>query len=215
MSPSSSHAWSAFSFRAHDYKHLTTPEFKMRTLNTAAIAFCFLTSAALAANPEGNWLSADGGTKVRISTCGGNKLCATLVWLDHPTDPATGRPKTDRLNPDPAKRSRPLIGLQVVNALAPSGPNTWSGRIYNRRRPHLQSPAQGRERRRRQSARLRSRRALQNPHLEADELSSRIRAAPQGGLVEGVANTPLVPAKAGTQGNRVRVPDSGFRLSRE
>lgn len=103
----------------------------MRALNTAAIAFCFLTSAALAANPEGNWLSADGGTKVRISTCGGNKLCATLVWLDHPTDPTTGRPKTDRLNPDPAKRSRPLIGLQVVNALAPSGPNTWSGRIYN------------------------------------------------------------------------------------
>jgi uncharacterized protein (DUF2147 family) len=136
MSPSSSHAWSAFSFHAHRHKHLTTkhlatPEFKMRALNTAAIAFCFLTSAALAANPEGNWLSADGGTKVRISTCGGNKLCATLVWLDHPTDPATGRPKTDRLNPDPAKRSRPLIGLQVVNALAPSGPNTWSGRIYN------------------------------------------------------------------------------------
>src|SRR4029077_14878602 len=48
-------------------------------------------------------------------TCGGTKLCATLVWLDHPIDPATGRPKTDRLNPDPAKRSRPLIGLQVVN----------------------------------------------------------------------------------------------------
>ena len=24
-----------------------------------------------------------------------------------------------------------MIGLQVVNALAPSGPNTWSGRVYN------------------------------------------------------------------------------------
>ena len=149
----------------------------MRALNTTAIAFCFLTSAALAANPEGNWLSEDGGTKVRISTCGGNKLCATLVWLDHPIDPATGRPKTDRLNPDPAKRSRPLIGLQVVNALAPSGPNTWSGRsLQRRRRPHLQSPSQGRERRRRQSARLRSCRALQDPHVDTDELSVRIRA---------------------------------------
>jgi uncharacterized protein (DUF2147 family) len=90
-----------------------------------------LTSAALAANPEGNWLSEDGGTKVHLSTCGGNRLCATLVWLGHPIDPATGKPKTDKLNPDPAKRMRPLIGLQVVNALAPSGPNTWSGRIYN------------------------------------------------------------------------------------
>jgi uncharacterized protein (DUF2147 family) len=103
----------------------------MRVSSITAIAFCFLTSTALAANPEGNWLSEDGGTKVHISTCGGNKLCATLIWLDHPIDPATGKPKTDKLNPDPAKRTRPLIGLQVVNALAPSGPNTWSGRIYN------------------------------------------------------------------------------------
>lgn len=69
--------------------------------------------------------------KVHISTCGGNKLCATVVWLHHPTDPATGKPKTDKLNPDPGKRERPLIGLQVVHALAPSGPNTWSGLIYN------------------------------------------------------------------------------------
>lgn len=103
----------------------------MKFLNAAAIAFCFLSSAALAASPEGNWLSEDGGTKVHISTCGGNKLCARLVWLDHPIDPATGKPKTDKLNPDPAKRERPLIGLEVVHALAPSGPNTWSGLIYN------------------------------------------------------------------------------------
>jgi len=104
----------------------------MRILSSTAIAFCFLTGAALAANPEGNWLSEDGGTKVHLSNCGGgNRLCATLIWLDHPIDPATGKPKTDKLNPDPAKRMRPLIGLQVVKALAPSGPNTWSGRIYN------------------------------------------------------------------------------------
>ena len=58
-------------------------------------------------------------------------LCAKLVWLNHPIDPATGKPKTDKLNPDPAKRDRPLIGLEVVHALAPNGPNTWSGLIYN------------------------------------------------------------------------------------
>jgi uncharacterized protein (DUF2147 family) len=103
----------------------------MKLLNVVAIGFCFLSSAALAAAPEGNWLSEDGGTKVHISTCGGNKLCATLVWLDHPVDPTTGKAKTDKLNPDPAKRERPLIGLQVVHALAPAGPNTWSGLIYN------------------------------------------------------------------------------------
>jgi uncharacterized protein (DUF2147 family) len=106
-------------------------EFAMKLLNIATVAFCLFASAAAAATPEGNWVSEDGATKVHISTCGDNKLCATLVWLDHPIDPATGKPKTDKLNPDPAKRVRPLIGLQVVNALAPSGPNSWSGLIYN------------------------------------------------------------------------------------
>ena len=66
------------------------------------------------------------------TTCGGNKLCATLVWLDHPIDPATGKPKTDRLNPDPPERSR-LIGLQVSERprARRATPNTWSGRVYN------------------------------------------------------------------------------------
>lgn len=103
----------------------------MKCLIAAALGLSFLSSAASAASPEGNWMSEDGGTKVRISTCGANKLCARLVWLHHPIDPATGRPKTDKRNPDPAKRDRPLIGLEVVHALAPSGPNTWSGLIYN------------------------------------------------------------------------------------
>ena len=103
----------------------------MKFVAAVVIGFCFFASGALAAAPEGNWLSEDGGTKVHISTCGANKLCGTLVWLGHPTDPNTGKPKTDKLNPDPAKRARPLIGLQVARALAPSGPNTWSGQIYN------------------------------------------------------------------------------------
>jgi uncharacterized protein (DUF2147 family) len=90
----------------------------------------FFTGAALAANSEGTWLSQDGGTKVHVSNCGG-RLCGTVVWLDKPIDAATGRPKTDKLNPDPGKRARPLIGLQVVDGLRPSGANRWSGRIYN------------------------------------------------------------------------------------
>ncbi len=43
----------------------------------------------------------------------------------------TGKPKTDRLNPDPAKRTRPLIGIQVVKDFVAAGPNKWSGIIYN------------------------------------------------------------------------------------
>jgi uncharacterized protein (DUF2147 family) len=88
-----------------------------------------LSHAALAASAEGTWLSSDGGTKVRLSDCGG-KLCGTVVWLHEPADPSTGKPKTDKLNPDPAKRARLMVGLRVAS-LAPSGQNTWSGNIYN------------------------------------------------------------------------------------
>jgi uncharacterized protein (DUF2147 family) len=102
----------------------------MRSVAAAACGLVLLSSAALAAEPEGTWLSHDGGTKVRVTDCDG-KLCGTVVWLKKPIDRTTGRPKTDKHNPDPAKRARPLIGLQVARGLAPSGPHKWSGRIYN------------------------------------------------------------------------------------
>jgi len=102
----------------------------IKCVTAAAIGLALLSSAALAGAPEGTWLSQDGGTKVRLSNCGG-KLCGTVVWLSEPIDRATGKPKTDKQNPDPAKRARPLIGLQVANGLARSGPDKWSGLIYN------------------------------------------------------------------------------------
>ena len=102
----------------------------MRCVTAAAFGLTLMSSAALAGEPEGTWLSHDGGTKIRVTDCGG-KLCGTVVWLNEPIDHATGKPKTDKHNPNPAKRARPLIGLQVVNGLAPSGPNKWSGLIYN------------------------------------------------------------------------------------
>lgn len=105
----------------------------MKSLIAAALGIAVLSTAATAVVAEsaiGTWLSEDGGTKVRIAGCGG-KLCATVVWLDEPIDRATGKPKTDKRNPDPAKRARPLLGLQVANNMAPSGPNRWSGNVYN------------------------------------------------------------------------------------
>jgi uncharacterized protein (DUF2147 family) len=106
----------------------------MRFLSSGAVAAFVgvaLWSAAHAAIPaEGTWLSGDGGTKVRIVNCGG-KLCGKVVWLNEPNDPATGKPKTDKRNPNQAKRSRPLLGVQVVQGMEPNGANKWSGEIYN------------------------------------------------------------------------------------
>lgn len=96
----------------------------------ALVALALSVSGARAATPAiGIWLSADGGTKVRISDCGG-KLCGKVVWLSDPTG-ADGKPKTDKYNEDQTKRSRPLLGVTVVQGMAPNGENKWSGQIYN------------------------------------------------------------------------------------
>lgn len=88
-------------------------------------------NAALAADATGNWLTQSGSATVKIANCGA-ELCGTIVALKEPNDPATGRPKTDKNNPDSAKRSRPLVGVQIVFGMKPSGTaNKWSGQVYN------------------------------------------------------------------------------------
>jgi uncharacterized protein (DUF2147 family) len=86
---------------------------------------------ALAAEPTGTWYTANGDSQVRVVKCGG-ALCGAIVWLKEPIDPATGRPKTDKNNPDPRLQARPLLGVQIVLGMRPGGtPNEWSGNVYN------------------------------------------------------------------------------------
>src|SRR5437016_11794321 len=80
-----------------------------------------------AADPRGLWQAND-GSRVRIANCGA-ALCGTLASMNTPTDPATGRPWTDKYNPDPSKRDRPLIGLRVLISMQPSGAGKWSGTL--------------------------------------------------------------------------------------
>ncbi len=53
------------------------------------------------------------------------------VWLRDPIDPATGKPQIDDKNRSPALAKRPIIGLSLFTGMLPSGPNKWSGQIYN------------------------------------------------------------------------------------
>jgi uncharacterized protein (DUF2147 family) len=85
---------------------------------------------AQAADAIGTWFTGDRESQVRIVNCGGS-LCGTLVWLKEPKDPATGRPKTDKNNADTNKQNRPLLGVQIVLGMKPSGPGVWSGEVYN------------------------------------------------------------------------------------
>jgi uncharacterized protein (DUF2147 family) len=86
--------------------------------------------AQTAPDPTGIWLTQAGDAKVRVSKCRGG-ICGVVVWLRSPIDPATGRPAVDDKNRNPSLAKRPMIGLPLFQGMSPSGPNKWSGTIYN------------------------------------------------------------------------------------
>jgi uncharacterized protein (DUF2147 family) len=98
----------------------------------AGVAFLALagSGSALAADPNGTWLTQTGTSRIRVADCGG-ALCGTIVWLKEPNDAETGKPKTDKNNADASKRSRPLIGTQIVLGMKPAGTDKWTGQVYN------------------------------------------------------------------------------------
>ncbi|ACL59781.1 DUF2147 domain-containing protein [Methylobacterium nodulans] len=106
----------------------------MRSVRTPALtAFLFLagTAAQAATDPSGTWLTEDGRAKIKIERCGPGSahICGTVVWLKTPLNDQ-GQPRTDIKNPDPKKRTRPVIGLQLMEGLKP-GEDGYKGQIYN------------------------------------------------------------------------------------
>ena len=72
--------------------------------------------------------SANGSSKtvigrVRIEECG-KALCGVVSSAKDPND-------TDRKNPDPKKRKRPIIGTPVLLDMQPTRENRWEGEVYN------------------------------------------------------------------------------------
>lgn len=74
------------------------------------------------ADPTGTWLTQSGETRVKIAPCGAAS-CGTVVWRK--------APGTDTKNPDPAKRSRPIVGVQMFSGVKKTGDNEWTGQLYN------------------------------------------------------------------------------------
>ncbi len=108
----------------------TAAAFYLSTLALFAIGAQTI-GPAFAADPLGTWYTEGKESQVRITQCG-DAVCGALVWLKVPNDPATGRPKTDSENADAAKRNRPLLGIQIVLGMTPSGePDQWKGKVYN------------------------------------------------------------------------------------
>jgi uncharacterized protein (DUF2147 family) len=85
--------------------------------------------AAAEPNPLGKWRSDDGKVTVEVTYCNAPAVCAKIVGLAKPLD-NQGKPKVDWKNPNPALRTRPLIGLEIISGMQPDGVNKWKGRIY-------------------------------------------------------------------------------------
>ena len=78
----------------------------------------------------GVWLSDNERLKVEIYNNNGVYF-GKILWLYEKIDPETGKPKLDKENPDPKKRSRPLIGLQVLKDFKFKDGFWQDGYVYN------------------------------------------------------------------------------------
>jgi uncharacterized protein (DUF2147 family) len=104
-------------------------------MRLAALAAALMMAAgpAFAADPaEGDWMI-DDSARVHIAPCPdhSDRLCGTLAWLKDPNDDA-GRPSRDTKNPNPALRSRTILGLPFIVGLKRVDTGHWSGgTVYN------------------------------------------------------------------------------------
>jgi uncharacterized protein (DUF2147 family) len=79
----------------------------------------------------GLWIDHTEQGAVEIKPCGSN-MCGFIAWIKQPTD-GKGQPVADVNNPDRARRSLPLCGLQIIGDLAKPTTSTRydKGWIYN------------------------------------------------------------------------------------
>jgi uncharacterized protein (DUF2147 family) len=79
----------------------------------------------------GLWIDHTEQGAVEIKPCGTN-MCGYIAWIKKPTD-AKGQPVADVHNPDRARRTAPLCGLQIIGNLTKpaTGARYDQGWIYN------------------------------------------------------------------------------------
>lgn len=84
----------------------------------------------------GSWKTEGGSSQLEFFKCG-EKICGKVTWLKEPNyisskDGPVGKTKVDRKNPDPALRTRPILGLQIMKGLTAKGGNRWgNGACYD------------------------------------------------------------------------------------
>lgn len=92
---------------------------------------------ALSQGPEsaaarilGQWLTAEGESKIEIYRCDSVTYCGKIVWLRDPLK--DGKPVVDDKNPEDSLRSQPVLGLELLRGFRYKGDDVWgSGKIYD------------------------------------------------------------------------------------
>src|SRR5258705_737238 len=79
---------------------------------------------ALAADPTGDWLVADGVANIRVAQCSGS-MWGVVAWEKTPGG-------KDSHNPDASKQSRPTLGMPIlIDMKKKAGVDAWEGQVYN------------------------------------------------------------------------------------
>ena len=100
----------------------------MRLLALAAAVALPTAAAAQPAPITGRWITSDKAALVEVGPCGGG-ICGRIakVLVVDPT-----KPTRDVNHPDPALRSRAILGMVFLTGFTASG-DQWNGRIYDPR----------------------------------------------------------------------------------
>src|ERR1700759_2124439 len=103
---------------------LHCPKSAARKIVCSAFFLATGLNAALAADVTGDWRVADGVANIRVAQCNG-AMWGVVSWEKEPN----GR---DTNNPDPAKQSRPTLGMPIlIDMKKKAGVEAWEGQVYN------------------------------------------------------------------------------------
>ena len=76
------------------------------------------------------WWNQEKTSKVKVFLATDGKYYWKIIWLKDSVE--NGKPKTDKENPDEAKRNRPLMGLQFLSGLEKKSETEFvNGKIYD------------------------------------------------------------------------------------
>ncbi|MET0365979.1 MAG: DUF2147 domain-containing protein [Sphingobium sp.] len=89
------------------------------------LALLLAPATAHAQSETGDWLTDDGSAIVHVAPCG-EKLCGRIAKVLDPKAPTN-----DACNPDPARRSRPLVGVAVLSDFQRAGAGWDNGSAYD------------------------------------------------------------------------------------